>query len=100
VCKAKGLTGTQGVIIPEANVEDLMLKQEVVEAVKQGKFHIYAIKTIDEGIELLTGLKAGEKDEQGNYPSGTVNYLVNEKLKQLALIWQKFRVADIDNPKL
>ncbi|MEO0083355.1 MAG: ATP-binding protein [candidate division WOR-3 bacterium] len=100
VCKAKGLTGTQGVIIPEANVEDLMLKQEVVEAVKQGKFHIYAIKTIDEGIELLTGLKAGEKDEQGNYPSGTVNYLVNEKLKQLALIWQKFRIAEIDNSKL
>ncbi|MEO0091828.1 MAG: ATP-binding protein [candidate division WOR-3 bacterium] len=91
VCKAKGLTGTQGVIIPHANIEDLMLRKDVIEAVKQNKFHIYAVKTIDEGIELLTGLKAGEKDENGNYPQGTVNYLVNERLKQLAQYWQKYQ---------
>ncbi|MCX7785162.1 MAG: AAA family ATPase [candidate division WOR-3 bacterium] len=91
VCKAKGLTGTQGVIIPQANIDDLMLRNEVLEAVRQGKFHIYAIKTIDEGIELLTGVKAGTKDENGNYPQGTINYLVNERLKQLAQYWQEYQ---------
>lgn len=91
VCKSKGLTGTQAVIIPEANIEDLMLRQEVVDAVKQHKFHIYAIKTIEEGIELLTGVEAGEQDKNGEYPVGTVNYLVNERLKQLAQYWKEFR---------
>nr|HID60016.1 ATP-binding protein [Desulfobacterales bacterium] len=83
-CKRMGLTGTQGVMIPESNVKDLMLRKDVVEAVKEGKFHIYAIKTIDEGIEILTGRKAGEKKPDGSYPKGTVNYLVNEKLRELA----------------
>ncbi len=94
VCKAKGLTSTQGVIIPESNVDDLMLRNEVVDAVKQGKFHIYSVKRIDEGIELLTSAKAGDKDDKGNYPKATVNYLVNEKLNQLAKAWKEFRAPD------
>ena len=82
VCKNKGLTGKQGVIIPHQNVKNLMLKDEVIEAVREGKFHIYAIKTIEEGIEILTGVPAGEKDEQGNYEEGTVFRKVAEKLQE------------------
>lgn len=84
LCKRRGLTGDQGVIIPHQNVKNLVLKDEVVEAVKEGNFHIYPIKTIDEGIEILTGVEAGTKDENGKYPEGTVNYLVYEKLKKFA----------------
>lgn len=84
VCKAKGLTGTQGVIIPHQNVEDLMLRPDVVEAVKEGEFHIYSIKTIDEGIEILTGVKAGKRKKDGNFEEGSVNYLVDKKLKEFA----------------
>lgn len=80
VCKARGLTGTQGVIIPYKNVEDLMLENEVVEAVKEGKFHIYAIKTVEEGIEILTGMSAGERGENGKFPEGTFNYFVEKTL--------------------
>lgn len=82
-CKVKGLTGQQGVIIPRANVKHLMLKDEVIEAVKNGQFHIWAVSTIDEGIEILTGVPAGKKDEKGNYPEGTVNYLVSKRLEEL-----------------
>ncbi|MEO0072261.1 MAG: ATP-binding protein [candidate division WOR-3 bacterium] len=96
-CKAKGLTGTQGVIIPEANVGDLVLSDEIIESISQNKFHVYAIKTIDEGIELLTGVPAGTKNQGGNYPEGTVNYLVNEKLKNLALILQKYHSKETSN---
>ncbi len=84
VCRAKGLTGTQGVMIPHQNIGDLMLRKDVIRAVEEGKFHIYPISTIDQGIELLTGVKAGEKDEEGNYPEGTVNFLVDKKLRELA----------------
>jgi lon-related putative ATP-dependent protease len=84
VCKAKGLTGKQGVMIPESNVQNLMLKEEIVEAVKSGKFHIYSVKTIDEGIEILTGVKAGEKRKDGTFESGTVNYGVDKHLKEMA----------------
>jgi len=97
VCKSKGLTGTQGVIIPESNIDDLMLRNEVVDAVKQVKFHIYSVKRIDEGIELLTGVKAGDKDEKGNYPKDTVNYRVNNKLKQIAQAWKDFRAPESTN---
>lgn len=83
VCKAKGLTGDQGVIIPKANVNDLMLKQEIVDAVKKKKFHIYAIKTIDEGIEILTGKKAGTYTKT-RYPKDSINYLVVKKLSDYA----------------
>ncbi len=84
VCKAQGLTGTQGVMIPHQNVKDLMLKNEVVDAVKQGKFHIYPIQTIDQGIDILTGVKAGEKKPDGTYPDATVNFLVDRQLNQYA----------------
>ncbi len=83
VCKAKGLTGKQGVIIPQSNVEDLMLKQEVVDAVAAKKFSIFAVKTIDEGIELLTGMKAGKKTRTG-FQKNTINHLVTQKLSDYA----------------
>ncbi len=82
VCKIKGFNGEQGVIIPKQNVNDLMLKEEVIEAVREGKFHIYAVGTIEEGIEILTGVKAGKKDEKGKYPKGTIHYLVDKKLHE------------------
>jgi lon-related putative ATP-dependent protease len=84
VCKAKGLTGEQGVMMPDSNVQNLMLKEEVVDAVKAGKFNIYSVKTIDEGIEVLTGTKAGQKRADGTYEEGTVNYLVDKQLREMA----------------
>ncbi len=84
ICKLKGFNGEQGVIIPKQNVRNLYLDDEIIDAVKKGKFHIYAISTIDEGIEILTGVPAGKKDRNGNFPLGTVNYLVHEKLKKFA----------------
>jgi len=83
-CNTIGLTGEQGVLIPVSNIKDLMLRKDVVEAVKKGKFHIYAVKTIDDGIEILTDKRAVEKRPDGSYPEGTINYLVDEKLKALA----------------
>lgn len=83
VCKAKGLTGKQGVMIPAKNVEDLMLKQEIVDVVKKKKFHIYPVATIDEGIEILTGKKAGKRTKAG-YEKNSINYLVEKKLKEYA----------------
>ncbi|MEW6669124.1 MAG: ATP-binding protein [Thermodesulfobacteriota bacterium] len=83
-CKKLGLTGRQGVVIPESNVKDLMLRKEVVEAVRQGKFHVHAVKTVDEGIEILTGREAGAPGPDGKYPEGTINALVNQKLRSLA----------------
>lgn len=82
-CKVKGLTGQQGVIIPRTNIKHLMLKDEIIEAVKKGQFHIWAVGTIDEGIEVLTGIPAGEQDKKGNYPKGSVNYLVSQRLEEL-----------------
>jgi len=84
VCKARGLTGEQGVLIPASNVKHLMLRQDVVEAVAAGQFHIYPVETIDQGIEILTGIPAGERDEAGNYPEGSINYLVQARLAELA----------------
>jgi len=86
VCKMRGLDGSHGVMIPIQNVVNLNLSDEVVEAVKNKKFHIYAISNIEEGIEILTGVPAGKKDKNGNFPAGTVNYLVYEKLKKYAKI--------------
>ncbi len=84
VCKAKGLTGRQAVMIPESNVQNLMLKEEIVDAVKEGSFSIYSVKTIDEGIEVLTGTKAGQRKEDGTYEEGTINYLVDKQLRKMA----------------
>ena len=78
VCKAKGLTGEQGVMIPDSNVQNLMLKEEVLDAAKAGQFRIYSVKTIDEGIEVLTGAKAGQRKADGTFEKGTVNYLVDK----------------------
>lgn len=80
-CKLKGLTGNEGVIIPYQNIENLMLEDEVIDAVKLGKFKIFGVKTIDEGIEILTGIKAGKINDKGQYEKGTINYLVQKKLK-------------------
>ncbi len=82
VCKEKGLTGKQGVMIPRANKKNLMLKKEVLDAVKQGKFHIYQVATVEEGIEILTGVRAGKPNKEGNYPEGTVYGAVQGKLKK------------------
>ena len=99
VCKAKqcaqgalftGLTGEQGVLIPKANIPNLMLKEEVVQAVKDGKFHIYPVETIDQGIEILTGKEAGERQEDGTYPEGTVNWAVEKKLAKYAENLKKY----------
>jgi lon-related putative ATP-dependent protease len=84
VCKAEGFTGRQGVMIPESNVQNLMLKEEIVEAVRKGKFHIYSVKTIDEGIEVLTGVKAGERLKDGAFAKETVNYRVDKRLREMA----------------
>jgi len=93
VCKKRGLRGTEGVIIPEKNVSDLMLDEEVVEQVKRGKFHIYPVKNVDEGIEILTGVKAGRRLKNGKYPKGTVNDLVQRRLIEMAEQWKKFEKA-------
>jgi len=90
VCKAKGLTGQQAVIIPESNVQNLMLREEVVEAVKEGRFHIWSVKTVDEGIEILTGMKAGKRNEDGTFGEGTVSCLVDRRLREFAETMTKF----------
>jgi ATP-dependent Lon protease len=90
VCKARGLTGKQGVIIPIQNVDDLMLREEVYDAVAKNKFSIYAVKSIDEGIEILTGQKAGKKKSDNTFESGTINALADEKLQRYAGDWKKF----------
>lgn len=81
VCKEQGLNGKQGVIIPKQNIAQLMLDEEVIEAVKAKKFNIWAVEHIDEGLEILTGMPAGKKDKNGKYPPGTVHYLVDNKLR-------------------
>jgi lon-related putative ATP-dependent protease len=84
ICRARGLTADQGVLIPKSNVQHLMLREDVVEAVKNGQFAIYAVATIDEGIEILTGVKAGERGSDGRFAPGTINRLVEDKLKSFA----------------
>jgi len=84
VCAERGLDGSHGVMIPTQNVKNLHLPEYIVESVKKGLFHIYSVSTIDEGIEVLTGVPAGKKDKNGNFPAGTINYLAYEKLKKYA----------------
>ena len=86
VCKVRGLDGSHGVMIPVQNVDNLQLSDEIIQAVKDKKFHIYSVSTIEEGIEILTGVPAGKKDKDGHFPAGTINYLVYEKLKKYAKI--------------
>jgi ATP-dependent Lon protease len=84
VCHARGLTGHQGVLIPMQNVKDLMLRHDVVDAVRAGKFHVYAIDSIDQGIEILTGKKAGTRSASGKFTPGSVHALVNSVLQRFA----------------
>jgi lon-related putative ATP-dependent protease len=93
VCNAKGLTGKQGVIIPHQNIGDLMLRKDVVRTVKEGKFHIYPVKTIDEGIEILTGVEGGDGTADGKYKEGTVNGRVDQKLRELGMKIKEFEAA-------
>lgn len=93
ICRRRRLTGEQGVLIPEANVKHLMLRQDVRQAVAEGKFHIYPVSHVDQGIELLTGIPAGEPDENGNYPPDTINGKVQARLEKLAEQAEKRRAA-------
>ena len=93
LCQARGLTGEQGVLIPQANVKHLMLHQDVVTAVAAGKFHIYPVTTVDDGIELLTGIPAGELDADGNFAVESVNGRIVNRLTK----WAK-KQRDFANP--
>ncbi len=93
LCQARGLTGEQGVLIPAANVRHLMLRQDVVDACAAGKFAIYAVNTVDEAIELLTGVPAGEANAEGMVPAGTVNFMVAAQLAELSALRQAFTAA-------
>lgn len=103
LCKARGLTGDQGVLIPQSNVKNLMLRSDVVDAVKAGQFAIYPISHVDEGIEVLTGMPAGVPDKQGKYPKGTVNRAVADRLEQMAkkrrALESKSRGQKLDAPE-
>jgi len=83
ICESRGLTGEHGVIIPAANVENLVLKDEILQAIKEKKFHIWAVSNVDEAIEIMTDKKAGKLLKSGNYPRNTVNYLVCKKLEKM-----------------
>jgi predicted ATP-dependent protease len=84
ICRARGLTGEQGVLIPSANVKNLMLRSDVVEAAAAGKFHIYPVQNVDQGIQILTGVPAGERDASGQFPAGTINHRVERRLVEFA----------------
>jgi predicted ATP-dependent protease len=90
VCRIKGLTGGQGVLIPIENVDDLMLHDAVIEAVAQGKFHIYPVATVEEGIEVLTGVRAGSRDAAGKFEEGTVFARVDQRLREMAAILKDY----------
>jgi predicted ATP-dependent protease len=94
VCRLKGLTGDQGVMIPQANVRNLMLRPDVVEAVKTDKFHIYSVRTVDEGIEVLTDVAAGSLQADGKYPEGTINDRVQKKLQQFTELQKKLTAPE------
>jgi predicted ATP-dependent protease len=99
ICRHKGLNGRQGVIIPEKNIQNLMLKQEVIEGVKAGQFHIWPISTVEEGIEILTGMEAGALQPDGTYQEGTLFRKVDERLHELAEIVRKFSKEEESSKK-
>ncbi len=89
VCRLMSYTGEQGVMIPKQNVKNLMLKDEIIDAVREGTFHIYAVGHVEEGIEILTGIPAGKPDEEGRYPEGSINHRLLQRLKSLHEIVQE-----------
>ena len=94
VCKAKGITGSQGVIVPRDNLKNLALNDDVTSEVEAGRFHVYGVSSIDEGIEVLTGVPAGERQEDGTYPEGTVHHLVERRLAKMAKSARSFNNTD------
>ena len=90
VCRIQGLTGTQGVIIPIENIEDLMLRDDVIEAVGQGKFHIFPVQTVEQGIEVLTGVRAGARSSEGKFEEGSVFALADQRLRELATLLKEY----------
>jgi predicted ATP-dependent protease len=90
ICQQRGLTGDQGVLIPISNVKHLMLRQDVIDAVEAGKFHIYPVEHIDQGLELLTGLPAGQEDKDGTFPKDSVNGRVQARLREMAELWAAY----------
>ncbi len=99
LCRIVGLNGSHGVIIPARNIKHLMLKKDVVEAVKQGKFSIYPISKVDEGLEILTGMQVGELGEDGTYPEGTINYLVAKRLTEISESLEKKKEKEKEEEK-
>jgi len=95
ICRARGLTGAQGVIIPAANVKHLMLRQDVVQAASAGRFHVHAVSTIDQALSLLSGLPAGEADAQGAYPEGSANFQVAARLLEFSLVRQAYAAMSV-----
>ncbi len=85
------MTGKQGVIIPEANRKNLMLKPEVINAVEKGTFHVWSVSTIDQGIEILTGVEAGQRQQDGRWPEGSVNDRVDQRLLEMTRIVKNFQ---------
>ena len=90
VCRIKGLTGTQGVMMPASNVEDLMLRDDILEAVTAGKFHVWPVAKVEQGIELLTGMAAGAKNTEGKFEPGTVLALMDDRLHAMARTLKEF----------
>ncbi len=99
ICNSRGLTGGQGVLIPAANIKHLMLRGDVVEAVASGRFDVYPVGTIDQGIEVLTGVPAGERDERGRFPDGTVNARVEARLQAFAAARRAFARRGAEDPE-
>jgi lon-related putative ATP-dependent protease len=97
LCRMRGLDGTHGVIIPRRNAKHLVLRQEVVDAVRDGKFSIYTIDRMEEGLEILTGLSAGELQEDGTYPEGTINFLVTKRLTEIGEALEKKKEGEGNN---
>jgi predicted ATP-dependent protease len=97
ICSARGLNGNQGVLIPSANVRHLMLREDVVQAARDGKFHIFPVSSVDEAIELLTGVPAGLPDEQGNIPEGSINDLVASQIAEMSARRQSFNRPGTNN---
>jgi predicted ATP-dependent protease len=94
ICRARGLNGKHGVIIPEANRKHLMLRRDVVEAVRDGRFHVYAVAHADAAMEVLTGMPAGSPDAAGEFPEDTVNGRVQCRLRELSRLQQRYRRAE------